>query len=468
MRLIYKLRTLFDNTSIAFKIAFSFAAVIFIGSILLALPVSQLPGSEAVYFDHLFTATSMICVTGLFTQPVYATYTRFGQWINILLMQIGGLGIMTLVAVLFMQLGGRVSFRSEITLGEALNRGELNDFQKFIRSVVKYTFVIELIGTLGMAFHFVPKLGWNDGLFTSLYLSVSAFNNAGFDNFGTVSLQPYVKNVLINIVISTLIIVGGIGFSIWIDVAQNIKEYFKLKKRNMSTLRRQYSKLQIHTQLVLNFSFFLIVSGTFLFLLSEWNNPTSIADFSFGHKVLASYFQSVTMRTAGFATLDYTSIKLFSIMVFCGLMFVGGSPGGTSGGPKTSTIALIGKLIIAETKGEKNVNYKHHTIPLELIRNALVIVITFVLILFTGIALLTLFDPDQPFQYLVFEVFSALNTVGVTANLTTALSRQSQTVIIILMFIGRLGPITIFTALVQRRRNSKKDIKYATGNILIG
>lgn len=467
-KLFYKWRMMFNDVSIAFKIAFSFAAVIFVGSILLAMPMSQIPSSEANYFDHLFTATSMVCVTGLFTQPVYLTYSRFGQWINILLMQVGGLGIMTLVAVVFMQLGRRISVRNEITLGEALNRGELSDFQRFIRIVVKYTLFIELIGMVGLSFHFVPELGWKDGLFTSLYLAVSAFNNAGFDNFGSVSLQPYVKDVLINLVISSLIILGGIGFSVWIDVSKMFKEFCLSKKRDLDSIKRHYSKLQIHTQLVLNFSFFLIVSGTVLLLISEWNNPTSIAGFSFGHKVLASYFQSVTMRTAGFATLDYTSIKLFSIMICCGLMFVGGSPGGTAGGPKTSTIALIGKLIMAETRGEKNVNYKHHTIPLELIRHGLVIVIAFVSILFTGIALLALFDPDKPFQYLVFEVFSALNTVGVSANLTSTLSQKSQTVLMILMFIGRLGPITIFTALGQRRQRNTKEVVYATGRILIG
>lgn len=467
-KLYYKLRMMFQNVSIAFKIAFSFAAVIFIGSILLSLPISQLASSEASYFDHLFTSTSMVCVTGLFTQPVYTTYSRFGQWVNILLMQIGGLGIMTLVSVVFMQLGRRMSFRNEVTLGEALNRDQLSNFQRFIRIVVKYTLFIELLGMLALSFHFVPELGWNNGLFTSLYLSVSAFNNAGFDNFGIVSLQPYVKNVPINLIISSLIIVGGIGFSVWIDVSKMFKDVFLSKRWSLSSIKRRYARLEIHTQLVLNFSFFLIVSGTLLFLVSEWNNPTSIKSFSFGHKVLASYFQSVTMRTAGFATLDYTSVKLFSIMVFCGLMFVGGSPGGTAGGPKTSTIALIGKLLVAETKGEKNVNYKHHTIPLELIRHGLVIIIAFISILFTGIALIALFDSDKPFQYLVFEVFSALNTVGVSANLTSTLTQKSQTIIMILMFIGRLGPITIFTALGQRRQKSKKEVVYATGRILIG
>src|SRR5699024_8683382 len=206
---------------------------------------------------------------------------------------------------------------------------------------------------------------------TSLYLSVSGFNNAGFDNFGTVSLQPYATNVLINLVISSLIILGGIGFSVWIDVTKNVKELFQQKKWKWRSIRRKYSKLQIHTQLVINFTFMLISAGTILFLLSDWNNPNSLGKFSFGHKVLASYFQSVTMRTAGFATVDYTAVSLFAIMIFSALMFVGGSPGGTAGGPKTSTIALIGKLILAETRGERNINYKHHTIPFELIRHGL-------------------------------------------------------------------------------------------------
>lgn len=457
-----------NELPISLKIVLSFLFVILIGSILLSLPISQKPESNASYFDHLFTTVSMVCVTGLYTKPVYETYSHFGQWINILLIQVGGLGIMTIVAVIFMQLGKKVSLREEFTIEEALNWSSSSDFSQFIKTVVKYTFSIELVGLIALSLYFIPELGIKNGLFTSLYLSVSAFNNAGFDNFGAVSLQPYATNFIVNIVISSLIILGGIGFSVWLDVSKNIRLFFTQNTLTWSSVKQQYRKLQIHTQLVINVSLFFILSGTLLFLLSEWNNPATIGSFSFGNKILISYFQSVTMRTAGFATVDYTNIRLFSLLMLSGLMFVGGSPGGTAGGVKTSTIALVGKLISTEAKGRNKVNYKYHTISFDLIRHALVILTAFILILFSGIALIALFDPEAPFEYIVFEVFSALGTVGVTANLTPILSRYSQTILMFLMFIGRLGPITIFTALGNRKRKNKKEINYAKGHILIG
>lgn len=466
--MIRKIGRVFNDLAIPTQIVLSFLAIILFGSFLLSLPISQLPESKASYFDHLFTAVSMVCVTGLYTQPVYATYNTLGKWINIFLMQSGGLGIITLVAAVFTQLGMRVSVRDELTLGEALNREELSDFTKFIRSVIKYTFVIEFVGMALMSFYFIPKWGISRGLFTSLYLAVSAFNNAGFDPFGAVSLQEYVGNPLITFVIPGLIILGGIGFSVWLDVVNNVNVLIKEKKWRLRQWIKQYQKLQIHSQMVINFSLLLLGIGTVLFLAAEWNNPASIGKLSVFDKIQASYFQSATMRTAGFATVDYTKISLFSILMFCGLMFVGGSPGGTAGGTKTSTVSLVTKLIFAETRGQSNVNYKNHTLSLDIIRRGLVIIIAFVLTLFAGIALLALFDGDKPFEYLVFEAFSALATVGVSANLTPELSRMGQSVLMCLMFLGRLGPITIFTALRLRKKKIKKEVVYAKGHILIG
>ena len=466
--MIRKIGRVLNDLATPAKIVLSFLAIILLGSFLLSLPISQLPGSKATYFDHLFTAVSMICVTGLYTQPVYATYNTFGKWINIFLMQSGGLGIITLVAAVFTQLGRRVSVRDELTLGEALNREELTDFPKFIRSVIKYTFVIEFTGMALLSFYFVPKWGFSRGVFTSFYLAVSAFNNAGFDPFGANSLIDYVGNPLITFVIPGLIILGGIGFSVWIDVVNNVQSLIKEKKWKPSFWIKQYHRLQLHSQMVINFTVLLLTVGTVLFLAAEWNNPASIGSLSVFDKLQASYFQSATMRTAGFASVDYTKVTLFSILMFCGLMFIGGSPGGTAGGTKTSTVALVTKLIFAETRGLSQVNYKKHTLSLDIIRRGLVIIVAFTLTLFAGIALLALFDSDKPFEFLVFEAFSALATVGVSANLTPTLSRMSQSVLMCLMFLGRLGPITIFTALRMRKKKSQKEVVYATGHILIG
>lgn len=452
------------NIPPAAKIAISFAIVIFIGSLLLTLPISNLEISETTYFDNLFTAVSMVCVTGLFILPVATSYTIFGQIVCILLMQIGGLGLMTILATLIMRMGKKMRYSNTIAVKEALNRNELGDFKTYLASILKYTFIIEGTGMLLLAIRFVPEFGFAKGLFVSLFLAVSGFCNAGFDNIGAISLQEYVHDPLVNIVITSLIILGGIGFSVWFDVTQNIQSVIKNKCR--SGWKRTYRMLKIHTRLAINMTIALIVTGTLAFLLVEWNNPNSIGNFTFGEKVLASFFQTVTMRTAGFATLDYELIEPFSLLFFVGTMFIGGSPGGAAGGIKTTTFALIALLIISEIKGQKHVNYAHHTIPIEIIRRAIVIVATFALFLMAGVSVLMLVE-DQPFLFLLFEAVSALATVGVSVNLTPELSQISHIVLMILMFVGRIGPITILLSL-SRKSKITKDQQYAKTTILIG
>lgn len=448
----------------ALKIAVSFALVILAGSLLLTSPLSNLDTSQTTYFDNLFTAVSMVCVTGLFTLPVATSYTLFGQIICIVLMQIGGLGLMTLLATFILRLGRKISFSDTIAVKEALNRDELSNFNTYLGSIIKYTLVIEGTGMLLLSFRFVPEFGWAKGLFVSLFLAVSGFCNAGFDNIGAISLQEYVHDPLVNVVIMLLIILGGIGFSVWFDVTHNLESIVKNKFKN--GWKRSYRLLKVHTRLAINMTVLLIATGTLAFLLVEWNNPDSIGTFSFGDKLLASLFQTVTMRTAGFATLDYELIEPFSLLFFVFTMFIGGSPGGAAGGIKTTTFALVVLLIINEIKGQKHINYAHHTIPVELVRRAIVVVTTFFAFMIIGVSILMLVE-DQPFLYLLFEVVSALATVGVSVNLTPELSEISQMVLMILMYIGRIGPITILLSL-SRNNKKTKDRLYAKTTILIG
>jgi trk system potassium uptake protein TrkH len=448
----------------AAKIVISFFIVIFLGSILLTLPISNLETSETTYFDNLFTAVSMVCVTGLSTLPIATSFTLFGQIISIILMQIGGLGLMTILATLIMRMGKKMHYSSTIAVKEALNRDELGDFKTYLASILKYTFIIEGTGMFLLAFRFVPEFGLGSGLFVSLFLAVSGFCNAGFDNIGAVSLQEYVHDPLVNLVIASLIILGGIGFSVWFDVTHNVQSILKNKFRG--SWKQSYRRLRIHTQLAINMTVILIVIGTLVFLLVEWNNPNSIGNFTFGEKVLASFFQTVTMRTAGFATLDYELVEPFSLLFFIATMFIGGSPGGAAGGIKTTTFALIALLIVSEIKGQKHVNYAHHTIPMETVRRAIVIVATFTFFLLAGVGALMLIE-DQPFLFLLFEAVSALGTVGVSVNLTPELSRISQVVLMILMFVGRIGPITILLSL-SRKSKKTTDKLYAKTAILIG
>lgn len=448
----------------AVKIVVSFAMVIFVGSLLLSLPISNLETSETTYFDNLFTAVSMVCVTGLFTLPVATSFTVFGQIVCIILMQIGGLGLMTILATFIVRLGKKISYSDTIAVKEALNKDELSNFNNYLGSILKYTFIIEGTGMLLLSFRFVPEFGWGKGLFTSLFLAVSGFCNAGFDNIGALSLQKYVHDPLVNLVIMALIILGGIGFSVWFDVTHNIHSIVKTKVR--SGWKRSYRLLKTHTRLAINMTVGLIIIGTFMFLLVEWNNPDSIGTYSVGEKVLAAMFQTVTMRTAGFATLDYEAVKQFSLLFFIFTMFIGGSPGGAAGGIKTTTFALIFLLIINEIRGQKNINYANHSIPIEIVRRAIVVVATFFAFLMLGVSILMLVE-NQPFIYLLFEAVSALATVGVSVNLTPELSPISHVVLMCLMFVGRIGPITILLGL-NRNNKKTKDKLFAKTTILIG
>lgn len=448
----------------AVKIVVSFAMVIFVGSLLLSLPISNLETSETTYFDNLFTAVSMVCVTGLFTLPVATSFTVFGQIVCIILMQIGGLGLMTILATFIVRLGKKISYSDTIAVKEALNKDELSNFNNYLGSILKYTFIIEGTGMLLLSFRFVPEFGWGKGLFTSLFLAVSGFCNAGFDNIGALSLQKYVHDPLVNLVIMALIILGGIGFSVWFDVTHNIHSIVKTKVR--SGWKRSYRLLKTHTRLAINMTVGLIIIGTFMFLLVEWNNPDSIGTYSVGEKLLAAMFQTVTMRTAGFATLDYEAVEQFSLLFFIFTMFIGGSPGGAAGGIKTTTFALIFLLIINEIRGQKNINYANHSIPIEIVRRAIVVVATFFAFLMLGVSILMIVE-NQPFIYLLFEAVSALATVGVSVNLTPELSPISHVVLMCLMFIGRIGPITILLGL-NRSNKRTKDKLYAKTTILIG
>lgn len=456
-----KLRRLSPST----KIALSFLVIIFIGSLLLYMPISHLPNSNVTYLESLFTSVSMVCVTGLLTTPIVTTYSLFGQIICILLMQVGGLGLMTILAAFIVGVGRKMTFRDTIAVNEALNRHKVGDFKDYLISIIKYTAIIEGAAFILLAIRFIPDFGVEDGLFHALFLSVSGFSNAGFDSFGTVSLRNYVHDPIVNGVMICLIILGGIGFSVWFDVTENVQSV--LKKRVKMNFTKSYQRLQVHTRLALNISMFLLVLGTVVFLALEWNNPKSIGTFTFGDKLLAALFQSATFRTAGFTTVDFLEFNHLSTFFFILISFVGGSPGGTAGGLKTTTVALVVLLMYNEVKGQRYVNYAYHTIPTETVRRALVVVITFFVCFMLGTSLLLYFEPNQQAFPLVFETASALTTIGLTMDLTPELSMPSQVVIMVLMFIGRIGPITIFLSL-GRRSKRQKNHKYAKTNILIG
>ena len=437
------------------RIMLSFAGVILVGSILLTLPISQLPTSEARYWDNLFTTVSMVCVTGLFTQPVASSYTAFGQIICILLMQIGGLSLLSFVGLIALQARKKLSFVNLATLQESFSRTDTKNFQGFIFSVFRFTFAIEGLGALLLAFHFVPKFGWAKGLFTSVFLAVSAFCNAGFDNMGAISLVDYVKDPYINLIIASLIIMGGLGFSVWFD--------FQGRLDRKQTGR----KLSFHTKIVLGLTATILTVGTLLSLITEYNNPATIGQFSFGHKLLASFFQTVTMRTAGFATIDYTQARPISLLIYTFQMMLGGAPGGTAGGIKITTFLVLLAYARSEIMGLPHTNFKRRTIDSLTTRKAIAVFFVFLSTFLLGLFLISVTDADKPLLFLIFEVMSALATVGVSANLTPTLTQAGQLIIMTLMFFGRIGPMSILVSLSLKKPPKSATVQYAKSSLIV-
>lgn len=437
------------------RIVLSFAGVILVGSILLTLPISQLPTSEARYWDNLFTTVSMVCVTGLFTQPVASSYTAFGQIICILLMQIGGLSLLSFVGLIALQARKKLSFVNLATLQESFSRTDTKNFQGFIFSVFRFTFAIEGLGALLLAFHFVPKFGWAKGLFTSVFLAVSAFCNAGFDNMGAISLVDYVKDPYINLIIASLIIMGGLGFSVWFD--------FQGRLDRKQTGR----KLSFHTKIVLGLTATILTVGTLLSLITEYNNPATIGQFSFGHKLLASFFQTVTMRTAGFATIDYTQARPISLLIYTFQMMLGGAPGGTAGGIKITAFLVLLAYARSEIMGLPHTNFKRRTIDSLTTRKAIAVFFVFLSTFLLGLFLISVTDADKPLLFLIFEVMSALATVGVSANLTPTLTQAGQLIIMALMFFGRIGPMSILVSLSLKKPPKSATVQYAKSSLIV-
>ena len=453
---VKKLERIFGGLSPARRIFLSFAGVIFIGSLLLSLPFVQASGSQATYFDHLFTTVSMVCVTGLFTQPVATTYNVWGQLICMLLIQIGGLGLMTFIGVFYIQGKQKLSLRSRETIQESFGYGETRSLRAFIRSIFLTTFLVEGLGAFLLSFRFIPEFGWGRGIFTSIFLAISAFCNAGFDNFGSSSLVNYQTDPLINLVIAGLIIMGGLGFMVWFDLATQLG---KKKKR----------RLRFHTKLVLFLTAGILLFGTVSTLFTEWHNPGTIGNLSVPEKVLVSFFQTVSMRTAGFASIDYTQARPVTLFIYILQMFLGGAPGGTAGGLKITTFFVLLVFARSELLGLPHANVAQRTIEARTVQKSFSVFIIFLMTFLLGLMLLGITAEGTPrFIYLMFETISALATVGVTANLTPELGKLALSIVMVLMFIGRIGPLTLLVSLADYQPDKKDLIQYMKADISIG
>lgn len=451
-----KVSTTLVRMSPARRIFLSFAMVILVGSLLLSLPFVQAEASRASYFDHLFTTVSMVCVTGLFTLPVASTYNVWGQLICMFLIQIGGLGLMTFIGVFYIQSKQKLSLRSRETLQESFSYEESRSLKDFVRSIFLITFLIEGLGAFLLSFRLIPEFGLARGIFTSIFLAISAFCNAGFDNFGSTSLSSFQTDPLINLVIAGLIITGGLGFMVWFDLASQVK---KTQKR----------KLRFHTKLVLGLTVGILLFGTVTTLCTEWGNVGTIGNLTVPEKILVSFFQTVSMRTAGFASIDFTQARSVTLFLYIFQMFLGGAPGGTAGGLKITTFFVLILFARTELLGLPHVNICQRTIDPKTVQKSFSVFIIFLLTFLLGLLLLGLTAKDNPpFIHLMFETISALATVGVTANLTPELGRLALSVVMVLMFIGRIGPLTLLVSLADYQPDKKDMIHYMKADITIG
>lgn len=455
----------FKKLSPAQKIAASFLFVILAGTILLMLPISNRDGQFFSPIDALFTATSATCVTGLSTVTIADQYNWFGHLVIVLLIQVGGLGLMTFMAVLILILKNRLSLNEKIVMKEMLNQDKVFDMKKFLLDILRYTLFFEAIGTIILSFRMIDVYGPIDGVMKAAFLSVSAFCNAGFDTLGSTSLQGYVHDPLVCITIMALIVLGGLGFAVWFDVRDKLDTLF----HRTITFKKFYKSLTLHTKIVLVVTALLIVIPSALILILEYNNPQTMAGFTFPEKVMSSTFESIALRTAGFTSINYANITAGTQMLMMVVMFIGGSPGGTAGGIKTTTFAMLVIYMINMLKGRDNIVVLRRHIANSTIIRAMGIFFINIVTLLTGIFLLCVVQPEA-FNMISFEAVSAMATVGSSLGLTALLNSGGKIIIILLMYVGRIGISTLIISLVKSRHHgdAKDKINYPDGTIIVG
>ena len=425
-------------------ILLSFLAAILLGSGLLSLPISSESGEAVPYIDALFTATTATCVTGLVTLPTATTWSVFGQIVILILIQIGGLGIITVMSGFMLMLRKKMGIGDRMLVQDAFNLNTLSGLAKFIKSVLVGTFIIEGIGALLYMLVFIPELGAK-GIWISIFTSISAFCNAGIDIIGENSLCNYATNPLINITTSLLVILGGIGYIVWWDVVKVIKSRAARQKR-------LFKHLTLHSKIAIVSTLCLLIGGAILIFACEYNNPQTIGEMSLFNKIQVSFFQSVTTRTAGFASVPQENLTGAGSIVSLLLMVVGGSPVGTAGGIKTVTVVVLIFSAISTIRNKKQTSLFNRTVSGGSIRKALAVVVTFFAVMITSVVLLSIVT-DAPIIDVIYESVSATGTVGLSKNLTSSLNLAGKLIIIATMYFGRIGPISLAIALGGKSKN---------------
>lgn len=444
-------------------VVYGFLIVLLVGTLLLMLPISTASGKGTDFITALFTATTSLCVTGLVVVPTYAYWSLFGKIIILILIQLGGLGIISFTVGFLMIIGKKISLKERKVIQESYGLDSAQGVIKVLRKVFALTFKIEGIGAVIFAFQFIPEYGLVKGIWYSVFHAVSAFCNAGIDILGGDSFAKYSGNVLVNLTTIALIISGGIGFIVWLDLGRIIKD---IKNKTIKA-SKFVERMKLHTKIAIITTAILLIGGFLIIMIFEYNNPATIGNMSFGKKALVSLFESVTLRTAGFSTISQVGIRNATFLIVCFLMFIGGSPLGTAGGVKTTTIAMIYLMTIATIKGKDDVEVCRRRLNRQNIRSAGAIISIVLTILAVAIMALS-FTENAPLKVITFEAISALGTVGISMDFTTSLTTVGRIIISVLMFFGRVGPITIAMAVSSRSRRDKTIRNYPEKKVIIG
>ena len=439
-------------------ILLSFLVTILVGSLLLALPLSSATGIAVPYLDALFTATTSTCVTGLVTLPTVSTWSLFGQIVILLLIQIGGLGIITIMSGLMLLLNRRMGISDRLLIQDAFNLNTMSGLAKFVKNVLLGTLIIEGIGAVFYMLVFIPEFG-AAGIWISVFNSVSAFCNAGIDIIAENSLCNYATNPLINIVTSALIILGGLGYIVWWDVLRVIRSR---SQKN----RKIFRHLTLHSKIAITVTAGLILVGATLIFIFEYSNPLTIGEMSLFDKIQISFFQSVTTRTAGFATIPQENLTNASAAVSIMLMMVGGSPVGTAGGIKTVTVAVLICSAFATIRNKNSSSLFNRRVSEESVKKAVAVAVTFITICAASTIFLMATSNASALDA-AYEAVSATATVGLSRNLTSTLNTCGKLIIIVTMYFGRVGPISLAVALGSKNE-SQNVISEPTEDISIG
>ncbi len=443
-------------------LAAGFLAIILLGGVLLWLPVCN--REPLCFFDALFTAVSAVCVTGLVTITPAAQFTAAGQAVLLILIQIGGLGVIACVTSFFLILRRKITLQGRVIIQESYNLDAPGGMVRFVRQVLRMTFFVEGAGAALYALRFIPEFGPVRGLWYAIFHSVSAFCNAGIDILGPDSFAAYAGSPIINLTTMLLIVAGGLGFTVWQDILANARRVHTLHQPK----KWYFTRLSLHSRLALLTTLILIAAGTAVFLAAEWRNPATLGKMGFGEKVMASLFQSVTTRTAGFATVPQKMLRTQSRLAGCILMLVGGSPGGTAGGIKTTTVAMFVLACVSVVKGRRDVECFGKRISNRNIHTGLAVVMVTFTVLAAGVLGLVVLEPGTELSRILYEAASAIGTVGLTADLTPQLGRASQVILMILMYIGRIGPVTFALLFGGKARAEGQNRELPEQRIMVG